>query len=78
MGVTEMRTPPKSARPVLLGLDNVTEGYYELEELERRVALDAMGQHRELVAIGTKRSRCITMECAVRGSSGAPKGLAIA
>jgi hypothetical protein len=45
-----MRPPPEQTPPLLYGPDDVTEGYYELEELERAMTLEALRKHREPVA----------------------------
>jgi hypothetical protein len=46
-----MRPIPQGAPPLLFGPDDVTEGYYELEELERGFSLDALRNHRDAVAL---------------------------
>ncbi len=46
-----MRRPPEQTPPLLYGSDEVAEGYYELEELERATTLDALLKHREPVAL---------------------------
>lgn len=47
----EWRPPPEQEPPLLRGPAVLTEGYYELEALERGFALQAMRYHREPVAI---------------------------
>jgi hypothetical protein len=42
-----LMTPP----PLLHGSDNLVEGYYDLEEQERRQALDTLGRHKEPIAL---------------------------
>ncbi|HEY7030049.1 MAG TPA: hypothetical protein VH482_01915, partial [Thermomicrobiales bacterium] len=46
-----MRTPPDQTPPLLYGPDDVTEGYYELERLERGFTLQALREQREVVAL---------------------------
>lgn len=42
-----MRPAPENIPPLLYGPDEVTEGYYLLEELERAMSLEALSTHRE-------------------------------
>lgn len=46
-----IRQPPTQAPPLLYGPDSITEGYYELEALERGMTLEALRKHREPVAL---------------------------
>jgi len=46
-----LRETPEESVPLLRGPDIVTEGYYELESLERQAALEAMRQHPTPVAL---------------------------
>lgn len=46
-----MRTPPKQTPPLLYGADDVTEGYYDLERLERAFTLQALGEQRDAVGL---------------------------
>lgn len=47
----EMRPPPQGEPPLLFGPDDITGGYYELEDLERWFTLKALEEHRDAAAL---------------------------
>lgn len=46
-----MRPVPQNAVPLLHGPDETTEGYYQLEEIERAMAFEVLAIHREPVEL---------------------------